>query len=101
MCVKKIFRPPRSSHCAKCQVCIERFDHHCPWLGVCIGKRNHKDFILYLFFTLAEAGYIFVNSLVHLIKMIIVENYIEFDNLWKWIICGVMCLIILASIYVN
>ena len=43
-----IYRPPRAIHCGICNCCIERLDHHCPWLGTCIGKRNYKYFICFV-----------------------------------------------------
>ena len=32
------------NHCNLCEVCIEGFDHHCVWVGKCIGKKNIKPF---------------------------------------------------------
>jgi palmitoyltransferase ZDHHC13/17 len=45
----QILRTIRSRHCGVCHRCVERFDHHCPWINNCIGVNNHNFFMIYIF----------------------------------------------------
>ena len=44
-----IYRPERTFHCNYCGNCVHFFDHHCTWLGTCIGGRNYKQFVFFIF----------------------------------------------------
>lgn len=49
-----IDQPIRTKHCHSCRACIATFDHHCFWLGNCIGEKNRPAFMLYLFIQAGE-----------------------------------------------
>jgi predicted amidophosphoribosyltransferase len=39
------YQPPDGAHCPDCNVCVAGFDHHCAWMGTCIGKGNLPHFV--------------------------------------------------------
>jgi len=43
-----IFRPAKSAHCNLCNNCVTEFDHHCVWLGTCIGRNNYPVFLFFV-----------------------------------------------------
>ncbi|XP_047257421.1 protein S-acyltransferase 8 isoform X4 [Capsicum annuum] len=73
-----LYRPPRCSHCSVCDNCVERFDHHCPWVGQCIGKRNYRCFFLFVSSTALLCVFVFSISALYL-KLLSDES----GNIWK------------------
>ena len=66
----KVIRTARSRHCAICNCCVERYDHHCPWINNCVGIKNHNAFMLFLIsmwtkiaFHLIFASWSFIESI--------------------------------------
>ena len=35
-------------HCESCGVCIDKMDHHCIWVGKCVGRKNILSFYMML-----------------------------------------------------
>ena len=49
-----IDQPVRSKHCKICKGCVATFDHHCIWVGNCIGEKNRALFLYYLVIQIFE-----------------------------------------------
>lgn len=62
----RLYRPMRASHCKMCDNCVEHLDHHCPWLGSCLGRRNYPFFFWFVNFLFAYILFTGAALLTHL-----------------------------------
>ncbi|KAG7277344.1 hypothetical protein CRUP_005878 [Coryphaenoides rupestris] len=61
-------RPPRTKEeCGVFNGADERFDHHCPWVGNCVGRRNYRFFYMFILSLSFLTIFIFAFVITHVI----------------------------------
>ncbi|KAG7247868.1 hypothetical protein CRUP_032477 [Coryphaenoides rupestris] len=75
----QLFQPDHSKHCKLCDVCVEDYDHHCLFLNRCVGRGNHRLFLVFLL-AMAAAHLLFIATAASYLsgKMAAVGRY----NTW-------------------
>ena len=66
-------------HCSRCKRCVYKMDHHCPWTDNCVGYKNIKAFMLFLFY----ASLLCIYGVTDIYLMAFKHNlrYIQFSKL--------------------
>jgi len=59
--------PQRTYHCSLCNCCISIPDHHCYFLGRCVGRANQRFFICFAFYA-CIGSFIGVHSLIQVMN---------------------------------
>eukprot|EP00474_Spongospora_subterranea_P011150 CRZ11608.1 hypothetical protein [Spongospora subterranea] len=47
------WKPIRTHHCREIDCCVMEMDHYCPWISNCVGKRNYRHYVLFVWLSSA------------------------------------------------
>ena len=83
----------KSNHCLICEKCFEEFDHHCFWVGNCIGKKNYTLFFIFLVYTILNIIFNFCVTCFFFGKLIIGKMDEEENNSFPKLYFGNDCFI--------
>ena len=55
-------------HCKMCNICVEKMDHHCVWVGKCVAKNNTFYFYTMIVYICLLYAYIIICAIFYSIK---------------------------------
>mmetsp|Transcript_26413 Transcript_26413/g.48318 ORF Transcript_26413/g.48318 Transcript_26413/m.48318 type:complete len:676 (-) Transcript_26413:35-2062(-) len=102
----KVRRPMKCSHCRTCNNCVLEFDHHCYWIGNCVGMRNHRAFAAFLVAAVLSCiGLVFIAAMDVLYELHIgfLNGVFKFSDrrVQLLIVTTVICIVLLLAMAWN
>lgn len=86
-----IVQPLRTKHCNDCERCVSRYDHHCFFVGTCVGQRNHFVFWCYLLVQSFMMGWAFVMEM---------DGFISTDSISSWFYANGLILVVTLVMFI-
>ena len=83
----------KSHYCKTCNACVDGRDHHCVWIGKCVGKSNRGRFVWFNFMVLLDSAYTMITCVFILARLRLVAT-----NMFTVLFCLVTAGTVLALI---
>lgn len=64
----------RCHHCKQCNKCVQKMDHHCPWLANCVGANNYKYFLLTIIYGFITSTIVLFTFWEYIYKIMLIED---------------------------
>ncbi|ELP93548.1 zinc finger protein DHHC domain containing protein, putative [Entamoeba invadens IP1] len=94
-----LVRPLRASHCKMCNRCVNEFDHHCGWIGNCVGQRTKARFFMFVTLVFFNSIFGWLITLWYLIK---VDMSFK-DNIFVIVLFLILCVtnLLLFGLFIS
>jgi len=86
-----IIQPIRTKHCNECERCVSRYDHHCFFVGGCVGQKNHSVFWLYLLVQSFLIAWAFV--------MVVPDGFTDTSTISGWFYTNGLALVVSVVLF--
>lgn len=86
-----VVQPLRTKHCNDCERCVSRYDHHCFFVGTCVGQQNHLVFWWYLLVQSFVIAWAFVMEM---------DGFVSTDTISDWFYTNGLILVVTFVLFI-